>query len=91
MMMDEVDRILRQAQGQGEAWTILQRTMLEFPAMVAAVVIVQTADGAIVARAGGCSLVETLGLLNFAAIATVQSHGQIIIGGGGNPNVDGSN
>lgn len=64
--MDEADRILR-AQLGPPPLEILQDALARFPKMQAIVLIIEHEDGGISADAGGCTVVQALGMLSMAS------------------------
>ena len=69
--MSDLDDILRARLGP-DPLEMLRTVMAEHPAMTAAVLVVQLPDGQLHAFSGGCTMIETLGMLSFAAIAAVH-------------------
>ena len=69
--MSYLDDILRARLGPAPL-DMLRTVMAEHPAMTAAVLVVELPDGQLLAYSGGCTMIETLGLLSFAASAAVQ-------------------
>ena len=69
--MSDLDDILRARLGPA-LLEMLHTVMAEHPAMTAAVLVVELPDGRLIAYSGGCTMIETLGMLSFAASAAVQ-------------------
>ena len=65
--MSDLDDILRERLGP-DPLDMLRTVMAEHPAMTAAVLVVELPDGQLFAFSGGCTMIETLGMLSFAAI-----------------------
>lgn len=58
---------------------VLRDIVSKYPNMSAVVVVVQTTDGDVMAYAGGCTAIESIGLLSLAASTAAASQ---IRGGG---------
>ena len=69
--VSDLDDILRARLGP-DPLEMLRTVMAEHPAMTAAVLVLELPDGQITAFSGGCTMIETLGMLSFAASAAVH-------------------
>jgi hypothetical protein len=69
--VSELDDVLAERLGPSPL-SILQHLIEDHPDLTAVVVVVELPDGQITALSGGCTMVETLGMLSYAAIAAVR-------------------
>lgn len=52
--------------------SMLEQIIRDYPDMAAATIVVELADGRIIAASGGCTMIETIGLLHYAAAGAAK-------------------